>query len=152
LDIRAHSDSVVARVRRSDGVEERISAGWLIGCDGARSTVRSLMDVSFEGYPYPEAWGLVDCRVSGGLPAEGVHVYRAADGRQLVVIPLGGDRYRLQIDRRPEELAGEPPTLQEMDREVRSRTTLHAKITSVEWSSPYRLQRRIVDRYRAGRI
>jgi 2-polyprenyl-6-methoxyphenol hydroxylase-like FAD-dependent oxidoreductase len=152
LDIRTECDGVVARVRGTDGAAELIRADWLIGCDGARSTVRTLMDVSFEGDTYPEVWGLADCRVPGGLPTEGVHVYRDADGRQVVVIPLGGDRYRLQIDRRPEELAGEPPTLQEMDREVRLRTTLHTKIASVEWASPYRLHRRIADRYSAGRV
>lgn len=152
LDIRDVSGGVVARVRGAAGDEEDIRADWLIGCDGARSTVRAFMDVPFEGDTYPEAWGLVDCCVTSGLPTDGVHVYRDADGKQAVVIPLGGDKYRLQIDRRSEELSGEPPTLQEMNRELQSRTHLHASIVSVEWASPYRLHRRISDHYRSGRV
>jgi 2-polyprenyl-6-methoxyphenol hydroxylase-like FAD-dependent oxidoreductase len=38
----------------SDTVE-RVSAKWLVGCDGARSTVRGLLQLPFEGTEYPEA-------------------------------------------------------------------------------------------------
>jgi 4,5-epoxidase len=45
-------DGIEARVRASNG-EHSIRAGWLVGCDGAHSTVRGLMGVDFEGRPTP---------------------------------------------------------------------------------------------------
>lgn len=44
---------VVAQVRGPDG-DETFSAKWLIGCDGARSTVRKLAGIEFEGHTWPE--------------------------------------------------------------------------------------------------
>lgn len=51
----AHEDSegVVATVVR-DGREEQIRAKFLIGADGARSTVRSLVGARFDGFTYEE--------------------------------------------------------------------------------------------------
>jgi len=37
-----------------EGVERELRAGWLIGADGARSTVRKSMGLSFDGSTWPE--------------------------------------------------------------------------------------------------
>ncbi|MFC3443698.1 FAD-dependent oxidoreductase [Sphingobium rhizovicinum] len=50
---REDGEGVVATVVR-DGREEEIRAKFLIGADGARSTVRSIMDVPFDGFTYEE--------------------------------------------------------------------------------------------------
>lgn len=47
------ADGVVAQVQGRDG-PETFSAKWLIGCDGARSTVRKLAGIDFEGHTWPE--------------------------------------------------------------------------------------------------
>src|ERR1039457_7550250 len=45
--------TVTADVRGSDG-QYRVTARYLIGCDGAYSRVRDLADIPFSGTPYPE--------------------------------------------------------------------------------------------------
>ena len=45
------------------GKEEIIRCTYLIGCDGAHSTTRALMEVPFEGAPYPEEFVLADIKV-----------------------------------------------------------------------------------------
>jgi 2-polyprenyl-6-methoxyphenol hydroxylase-like FAD-dependent oxidoreductase len=63
---------VVARVlNRDTNVIERVSAAWLIGCDGSKSAVRSTVDIEFRGeqvgvmammdvevadFPYDDSW------------------------------------------------------------------------------------------------
>jgi 3-(3-hydroxy-phenyl)propionate hydroxylase len=42
-----------SRRRASDG-DEQHSGSWVIGCDGARSTVRRLLGVPFEGTTWPQ--------------------------------------------------------------------------------------------------
>lgn len=46
------------------GKEETIRCTYLIGCDGAHSTTRTLMKIPFEGAPYPEDFILADVPVS----------------------------------------------------------------------------------------
>jgi len=59
---------VVACTQSADGVEVTVAAGaaedrhraaYLVGADGARSTVRSEMRVDFEGFTYPERFIIV---------------------------------------------------------------------------------------------
>jgi 3-(3-hydroxy-phenyl)propionate hydroxylase len=39
----------------------RVRAGWLVGCDGAGSTVRSLAGIAWQGRDLPHRWRVVDC-------------------------------------------------------------------------------------------
>ena len=52
-DIRIHGDRVEIDAEGPDGPEKH-ACGWLIGCDGGRSTVRHAADIPFEGFTYPE--------------------------------------------------------------------------------------------------
>lgn len=47
------ADGVTAQVQGPGG-PETLRAKWLIGCDGARSTVRKLAGIEFEGHTWPE--------------------------------------------------------------------------------------------------
>ncbi|HXJ79293.1 MAG TPA: FAD-dependent monooxygenase, partial [Candidatus Methylomirabilis sp.] len=45
-------DSVNATLRSPDGATRTVAAGWVAGCDGARSSVRDLNGITFPGAPY----------------------------------------------------------------------------------------------------
>ncbi len=47
------ADGITAEVSTPDGATT-IEAGWIVGCDGGRSTVRRLAGIAFEGFTYPE--------------------------------------------------------------------------------------------------
>jgi 3-(3-hydroxy-phenyl)propionate hydroxylase len=62
FDVR-FSHAVTGLTETADGVEitymapdgeARLSAGYVIGCDGGRSTIRKLAGIEFEGFTYPE--------------------------------------------------------------------------------------------------
>lgn len=46
-------DKAVLTVETPDGIKD-MSANWVIGTDGARSTMRRLMGLEFEGYTWPD--------------------------------------------------------------------------------------------------
>jgi 3-(3-hydroxy-phenyl)propionate hydroxylase len=48
-----HDDRVEVDVETPSGTK-RVTASYLIGCDGGRSTVRKSMGIEFEGYTHPE--------------------------------------------------------------------------------------------------
>lgn len=126
-------------------------ADYVIGCDGARSTARKLIGLPFEGKSYPEGWGLLDVTLNWDLSCDEVRVYRLDGPQQFVVTPLGGTDYRVQLDNRPPELAGLPPTLEEMQDAFARFTGSTAKISDPVWASAFNIHRRQAVAYRAGR-
>jgi 3-(3-hydroxy-phenyl)propionate hydroxylase len=51
------ADASGVTVRTTDG---EVRAGWLVGCDGASSTVRSLAGIGWRGRELPHRWHVVD--------------------------------------------------------------------------------------------
>ncbi|MGH3631737.1 MAG: FAD-dependent oxidoreductase [Sciscionella sp.] len=55
-------DGVTVEVRTADGVE-RIRGAYVVGADGAASSVRNLLDISFDGFTYAERFLIVSTSV-----------------------------------------------------------------------------------------
>jgi 3-(3-hydroxy-phenyl)propionate hydroxylase len=49
-----NSDWAAAQVRNAAGENEVIPGSYLVSCEGARSILRRMLDVEFEGFTYPE--------------------------------------------------------------------------------------------------
>lgn len=59
----AQNDRGVTVQTMTDGGEDEFSADWVIGADGARSTVRDQIGVAFEGFTWPERFVATNIRV-----------------------------------------------------------------------------------------
>ena len=55
--------SVTARVTTVDGRSETIEAKYLVGCDGARSPVRTALGLTFEGSTFDRLFYVVDAQI-----------------------------------------------------------------------------------------
>lgn len=66
LDLRQDADAVTAEVGGPDG-PYRVTARYLVGCDGARSRVRDLAGIAFPGTVYPEVNRLAQITVPGSV-------------------------------------------------------------------------------------
>ena len=62
IGLTAGREAVTAVVRSRGGETESITAGYVVGCDGAHSRVRHELGLSFHGHPYPQEWLLADRR------------------------------------------------------------------------------------------
>ncbi|RPE29297.1 FAD-dependent monooxygenase [Kitasatospora cineracea] len=129
-----------------------LAARYVVGCDGAHSTVRKAAGIAFDGDAFPEQYMLGDVELDWDLPPG--HVVRAtgADpGDVLVAVPLPGHR-RYRISSRttaPDGAAPGLPHLQAvLDRLAPGPVTAHA----LRWSSTFRISHRLAARYRAGRV
>ncbi|MEV4453407.1 FAD-dependent monooxygenase, partial [Streptomyces mirabilis] len=91
--------SVTCRLRRGDGSEETVDARFVVGCDGAHSTVRSQAGIGFEGYAYPQTFLLADLEVDGLEPGA-VHTYMTGSG-MLFFFPLGSPATWRMLAMRP---------------------------------------------------
>jgi 2-polyprenyl-6-methoxyphenol hydroxylase-like FAD-dependent oxidoreductase len=68
---------------------------YLLGCDGAHSTVRKTLGLDFAGEAYPETWSLADVRMDWPLGHTEGNLFMGADGRVLFVMPMPEGRHRV---------------------------------------------------------
>src|SRR5215207_2365790 len=79
---------VPCTLRHRDGREEHLRVRYLIGCDGAHSTVRKLAGISFGGGAYLQDFLLGDVEIDGPLERGTLHSFVMGQGVALF-FPLG---------------------------------------------------------------
>ncbi|MEU5692249.1 FAD-dependent oxidoreductase [Actinosynnema sp. NPDC020468] len=132
-----------------DGV--RVRAAHLVGCDGGRSLVRKRLGVGFAGETWDDHRMLLgDVRLEG-LDREFWHIWPEPRERMLALCPLPGtDLHQFQAVAGPD---AEEPTLETFRRLVLERTgSTDIVVREATWTSLYRANVRMVDRYRVGRV
>jgi len=153
VDFKQGDECVTATLHHPDGYKEVLRASWLVGCDGAHSVVRHILDLSFEGTPYEEEFLLADVQVHWTMPPAQGYFFFTSRGI-MAVIPMHGDkRYRLIATRDKSSAKDyQDPTLEEMQNIVGARVHMHAELSDPVWLSGFRLHRRIVPKLRVGRV
>jgi 4,5-epoxidase len=146
-DVIAGPDGVELRLGNGDEVR----AAWVIGADGAHSAVRKAMGVDFPGVPLIEHFLLADVHADIDRPRD--NTYGWLRGTQMfVAFPLPGvDLWRLMTAAPPG--CPDDPSQDEIIAYLGERLTAEARgsINSIEWTSSFRIHRRITDTYRRGR-
>src|SRR5208283_3885532 len=85
-------------VRRADGSTETIEARFLIGSDGAHSTVRKALGMGFEGDTLATGFILADVRIEGvDAPTKELSMFWHEDGI-IGFFPMPGGRCRIIAD------------------------------------------------------
>ena len=69
LDLVQTPDRVEARLKDADGQHRSVTARYVLGCDGASSTVREVAGLALEDLVFDEPWLVVDVRVNAGALA-----------------------------------------------------------------------------------
>jgi 3-(3-hydroxy-phenyl)propionate hydroxylase/6-hydroxy-3-succinoylpyridine 3-monooxygenase len=146
-----HQDAggVTASVRTADGPLE-LRAAWLVGADGARSTVRGALGLSFDGFTWPERFVATNVRypfdrhgyARATFQIDPVHgaVIAQIDSSGLWRCTYSEDAglpERTVAERVPEHYAALLPgdEQHELDR-----------------VTPYKMHQRAAERFRAGRV
>ena len=140
---------VSARLRAGERVEE-VETDWLLGCDGAHSTVREQLGISFSGATYPELFVLADIKVAGDLDHAEAQVWLQRDGA-LAFFPLPEDRWRLIITNSPPDWHGEP-SLPQCQALVDERGLERLRLVDPRWTSVFRIHRREAARFRKEQV
>ncbi len=142
-------------VRFADGT--RLRAGWLAGCDGARSTVRDAAGIAFPGVPVVERFLLADVHARWDRDRSASAGWFHRDGILLAIPMRPGERlWRLMADvpaDRSGDRLGEEEIVERFRRIVPERSgDTGVEIVDAVWTSVFRIQRRLAAGYRAGRI
>ena len=145
----------------ADGVTVQLSNGstirctWLVGCDGAHSRVRKLAGIGFPGVQIVERFLLADVHADLPLARDGASVWLRGE-EMLAAFPLpGADLWRLMAPAPNDDLdaPGEQAVLVLLIRRLRERTGWPAStVRAAEWTSTFRIHRRLAERFRQGKI
>ena len=148
-------DRVAATLRHADGREEAVETSWLIGCDGAHSTVRHGIGAAFAGTAQGDDWMLADVRLEGEAPPAGdeIATYLHRDG-PFVIFPIPGGRARViaTVGRSDAAHPRPDPTLAEVQAMIDHRAGGRFRAVDPVWLSNFRINERKVADYRRGRV
>ncbi|MFC5825297.1 FAD-dependent oxidoreductase [Nonomuraea insulae] len=166
LGVKVLREAPVTAVEQSDdGVivtagDRRIEARYLVACDGGHSTVRKLLGVPFPGRPGTYTAVLADVRlssVSDLVPKSIGHIStlsRHTDDRWVMLVPVGGDRYRFTggVAGEQEQAKDRPVTFEEIAEQLRIVYGEQTVPAAVDNASRFGDATRQVESYRAGNV
>ena len=148
VSARQSGDRVHA-VLEHGGAQQQVSAAFVVGCDGAHSTVRHLLGLPFEGAAYPYLFMLADIEHNHAFPADELLLCPHEKG-PLAIFPISEERCRIVATIPMAE--GEAPSLALTQRLLDERIPVGIKARSLYWSSYFNIHHRHVPRLRDGRI
>ena len=140
-------------LRHADGREEAFETPWLIGCDGAHSTVRHTLGIEFSGAAEPNDWMLADVHIEGPLAKDEVSVFWQPDG-VVAFFPIDRDRFRMIADTGAANQAVPKAevTLAEAQALADARGPKGLTLTNPVWLANFRINERKVADYRRGQV
>jgi 2-polyprenyl-6-methoxyphenol hydroxylase-like FAD-dependent oxidoreductase len=146
-------DSVTAVIRDEDGGEETICAKFLVSCEGAHSLVRKQAGLTFAGATFPLRTLLADVTIDWDLPDNEVHAWFHRDG-SFAALPFGDQKWRLIAECAHDSGEAAPEvTLEQMQALIVERTgKKNARLRDPLWLTDFRINARMVDRFRERRV
>lgn len=141
-------EQVQLDLQQADGTRQQVRARYVVGADGANSTVRTLLGKSFKGQTFSEDWLVVDAK---NVPNPIDHVEFICDYRRPtphMVAPGGRQRWEFKL--RPNE------TREEFESPAKVKELLapwaRAEDIDIERVAVYRFHARLVDAFSQGRV
>ncbi len=130
---------------------ERLRSRYLVGCDGARSTVRKLLGVGFPGEPSRTDTLMGEMQV--GMPQEEIAARLTELHTRLSLRPVGGSGiYSVVVPAEGISDRAQPPTLEEFQQQLRTIAGTDFGVHSARWMSRFGDATRLAERYRVGRV
>lgn len=163
------SAGVHATLRRTDGHTETLRPSYLVAADGAHSTIRHRLGMSFVGKAFEQTFLLADVSAETEWPDDEFHLFASGEGL-VGLFPLGKGWYRLIADHAPAGMPAATPAGEDADarvsvaqaaagpslddcRAVVERRVHHVVMLSeLSWSSNFHVNSRMVEQLRANRV
>ncbi|ATX77605.1 phenol 2-monooxygenase [Reinekea forsetii] len=150
--------SAVVEIERTDpdhsGQTERVTARYVVGCDGARSVVRKSIGRVLHGDSANQAWGVMDVLAVSDFPdiRRKSAIQSSSEGNVLIIPREGGYlvRFYVEMDKltENERVASKQITVEHViaaAQRIMKPFTLEVK--DVVWWSVYEIGQRICDKY-----
>jgi 2-polyprenyl-6-methoxyphenol hydroxylase-like FAD-dependent oxidoreductase len=142
---------VAATLKLPGGTTRTVTAAWVGGCDGARSSVRDLSGITFPGAPYEHIFFVADTEATGSMVPEEVNVYLWRQGFHLFFPMRGKDHWRV-VGILPASIRGSDDVkFEAVVPSLRSEAGVALTFKTCTWFSTYRIHHRSASRFRDRR-
>ncbi len=142
-------DEVITATLDHKGHHLELTASFVIGCDGAHSTVRHLLNLSFEGAEYRDLFLLADVDTSDTFPADQLQLCPSEFG-PAAIFPMSATRRRIVAT--IEKTEGDAPSLELVQKILRERAPSGIEAHALHWSSYFHVHHRHIGQMRVGRF
>lgn len=139
---------VMATIER-DGQQQSLTASFVVGCDGAHSAVRHLLNLPFAGGEYEDLFLLADVETNESLPASQMQLCPSEFG-PMAIFPMSASRRRIvaTVDHKQ----GDAPSLDIVRDILRQRGPNGVEARALNWATYFRIHHRQVASLRSGRV
>lgn len=148
------SHPVTVTLKRDTGGTETLRARYVVGCDGARSTVRRAIARELHGDSANQVWGVMDVLAVTDFPDirfKGV-IQSDSDGTIVLIPREGGYLVRLYVEQGKlepgERVADRDITVEQLI--AKAQRVFHPfsfEVKDVVWWSAYQIGQRLTDRF-----
>lgn len=145
-------NGVTAFYKNGDGQERKIKAAYLVGCDGAGSTVMHQLGLAFEGSTEPKLFYVADVLLkSPVINKNELYMYMIKKGFVLFFPMEGAGHYRL-VGVVPEgEQVGETIEFSSIEQTIKAYLVTPVAFKELRWFSTYKVHSRKADAFMKGR-
>ena len=152
------SHPVTVTLERTDpthqGQVETVRARYVVGCDGARSTVRTALGRTLQGDSANQAWGVMDVLAVTDFPDIRLKstIHSANDGAVLIIPREGGYLVRLyvELDKLAEDERVSSRNITTDRLIATAQRVLHPyalEVKEIAWWSVYEIGQRLCDKF-----
>ncbi|WP_448208022.1 FAD-dependent oxidoreductase [Azospirillum sp. sgz302134] len=152
LSVKQQDDHVVLQVETPDGVYA-LEAEWVIACDGAKSSIRKMLNLDFVGQVFQDRFLIADVVMKADFPAERWFWFDPPFHRkQSTLLHMQADNvwridFQLGWDADPEEEKKPERVIPRLKAMLGEDTEFE-----LEWVSVYTFQCRRLENFRHGRV
>jgi 2-polyprenyl-6-methoxyphenol hydroxylase-like FAD-dependent oxidoreductase len=143
---------VTAVIKTASGETQTLAASYLVGCDGASSLTRHLLQLGFEGSTYPRLFYVADVEME--FPADSSTLYPVLGQDAFVLMfPMQGEQHWRLIGNLPEYdgQIDRDVTFDEVEKKVKQLVQQPLTITTVRWFSTYKVHTRHAAKFSVDR-
>jgi len=137
----------------TDGGHADLLARYVVGTDGAHSTVRELIGVGFPGHTHDDHFLICDIRARLPFPSERRFFFDPPwnPGRQVLIHPQPDDTWRIDWQIAPDTDIEAERADGRLERRIRAVVGPTAEY-EVSWMTVYRFHQRLAETFRRGNV
>ena len=150
--IQQTQQGIIADVIDENQKTQQIHCQYLIASDGAHSTVRDLLAMTFSGIDIKQQFVLADANIPSDYPDNGFSIYFHKDG-PLAVFPFKKGKARIVATIiNPGRDPKQPVSLLEIQIIAEKRSEDQLKVVGANWLSSFWIHSKMLNRFRKGNV
>jgi len=134
-----------------NGRTETAAFRYIVGADGARSTVRKTLGVAFQGDTFEHRFFVADLRIDNG-PAEGeMNIFFSNRFKFVAMFPMQGTRRFRLVGIVPDAYAQVTnPTFEDLQPYFKEKMGDLMQFSDVQWFATYRVHHLVAEHFKTG--